>query len=421
MRLKPRLLARDALAGVLATGVLIPSALAYALLAGLPPEAGLAALVLPPLVYGLLASSRYISVSPTGQVSALVAIGVGGLAAGDPVRYAALAATLALMVGGLLVAAGLLRLGFLTDFISRPVLIGYGLGAALTVITSQLPALLGLKVDGIRFSQVFPRLLGALDGLRPLPALFGLGCLAVYFIARRWVRVLPPALVTLGVAAVVVAGFHLDERGLAVVGALPRGRLTLGLPAISLADARALLPVALVIFLLVFLDSNSLGRGLATKHDAPLNVNRELHALGAMNVAAGLVAAFPVSANSSSSRIYEVLGARTFVARLVTTAIAAGALFLAPSFPNLSRAALAVVVIGTVVEAVDWRASRGVWHFSHQEAFLGGVAFMGVLTLGLVLGMLLAAIASILLLIYRAAHPNIVQLGEAPDHPEGFG
>jgi high affinity sulfate transporter 1 len=388
--------------------------------AGLPPETGLIALVLPTIAYALLASSRYISVGPTTQVSILVAAGIGGLAAGDSARQAMLATMLALLVGAMLLMAAILRLGFLTEFISRPVFIGYGLGTALTVIASQLAPLIGLKVQGIRFSWVVPQLLARVDDLRLEPALFGLGCIVLYFLFKRWVPLVPSPIVTLAAGSLAVAWLHLTERGIAVVGRLPKGRLALTLPSLSLEDMRALLPSALVISLLILISSNSLGRSLARKHGEALQPNRELLGLGFANVTAAMFAAFPVSSNSSSSRLYEALRCRTDLARVVTAGVAAALLLMAPSFPNMSRAALAAVVMGAVIEGVDWRAPLVVWRFSHREAFFCGVALGGVLLLGLVRGMLLAVVLTLLSLMYSSARPHVAELGAAPDDPEHF-
>lgn len=417
---EPRRLARDALAGVVAAGVLAPSALGHALIAGVPPEAGLTALVLPTIVYALLSSSRYISIGPRAQVSVIVAAGIGGLAAGDPTRQAMLAATLALLVGAILLMGAILRLGFLAEFISRPVFIGYGLGTALTVLASQLGPLLGLKVQGIRFSSLVPQLLARVDDLRIVPALFGLGCIALYLLIKRWVPLVPAPIVTLAAGSLAVAWLHLMERGIAVVGRLPHGRLALTRPSLRLEDLPALLPSALVISLLIFISSNSLGRSLSRKHGEPLQPNKELLALGFANVAAALVSAFPVSTNNSSTRLYEALRCRTDLARVVTAGVAAALLLIAPSFPNMSRAALAAVVMGAVLEGIEWRNPLVVWRFSRRETFFCWVALGGVLLLGLVPGMLLAVVLTLLSLLYSSARPHTAELGAAPDDPEHF-
>lgn len=412
-------LGRDVLAGVGAASVIIPGALGYALLAGLPPQAGLGAVVLPTLVYLLLGSKR-IFMGPTANVSALVGAGLGGLAAGDASRQLALAATLGLLVGAMLLAAGLLRLGHLTDFISRPVLIGYGLGSVLTVITSQLGPLLGVKLQGVQFVSLVVQLASRLEALRPLPVLFGLGCAACYFLVWRLAPRFSPAAVTLVVATGLVALTDLGERDLAVVGQIPHGTLALSLPTFTLVDARALFPSAFVIFLLVFLDSNRVARSMSQKYGEPLRPNQELCAQGVVNAVAGVSGGFPVSASSSYSRVYESFRGPTRRARLVTALLSAGVLLLAPTFPNLSRAALAAIVMGASVEGVDWSAPAKVWRFSRWEFGFLGVAAVGVLGLGLIPGMLLAVGLSVLALLHAAARPHTARLGVDPRDPELF-
>jgi sulfate permease, SulP family len=413
------MLRQDVWAGLLSAFVIIPSAFGYAHLAGLAPDSGLYALIWSGLVFTLLTTSREAAVGPTARVSMLVAAALtSALAGAAPARAQAWAQVLSLMVGAMLLVAAALRLGALTRFFSRPVLIGYGLGSAVVILSSEFSKVLGLEAHGLNM----PRLLA--DGwaqraeLQAVPVIFGLGCLATLLVLKRLVPAFAFVLLLVG-ATVLIALTGLDARGVRVVGELPAAA---GVPQLILSpgELRALLPGALALFTVVFLSSTSTERSLAHAHGHQIRTNHELVALGAMNVASGLGGGFVVSTNSSDSRLLEASRAQTPVAGLAVIALSAATLAIGPTLRNLPEAALAAVVIVSIAEGVDWRAPARVWRFNRQEFIHSVAAFVGVLTVGLIPGLLMAAILSVLVLLRGASRPHTAQLGVDPQDRNHF-
>jgi sulfate permease, SulP family len=413
----------DLLAGLTTAAVVVPQAVAYASLAGLPVQVGLYVAIVPMVAYALLGTSRPLSVSSTSTISILTA---GALveagAADDPGRAAATAALLALLVAGILVAAGVLRLGFLADFISSPVLAGFKAGMGLVIAASQLGKVLGVPVEGESFFAKVWSALRQLGDADPATVALALGGLAVLLGLRRWAPRVPGPLVVVVVGIALVGLADLEERGVALVGPVSGGLPRFELP--GLAGAGALLPAAAGIALMSFTESISAARAFAARTDPPLDADRELLALGAANLGAGLFQAYPAGGGTSQTAVNDAAGARTRFAGVVTAAAAVLALtLLAPLLADLAQAILGAIVLVAAIGLVDLAPLRRIRTIRRRDYVLGLVALVGVLAFGVLRGVLVAVLISLLMLLYELNHPQIVAGERAPGllvvRPEG--
>lgn len=413
----------DLLGGLTVAAYLVPQVLAYAVVAGLPPVAGLWAAAAALVVYPLLGSSRLLSIGPESTTALLTAVAIAPLAAGDPGRYAALAAGLALVVGVVCVLARLARLAFLADLLSRPVLVGYLAGIAAIMIISQLEPLTGVSVEGDGALEEVVSFATGLDqvhlptlavGLTVL-ALLGLGA----FVAPR----APVPLMAVLLAAGAVAVFGLDERGVATIGAVPAGLPLPGLPAITPTDYGSLLLPALGVAVVGYTDVVLTGRAFADRDGddrtaTPLDADRELLALGGANLASGLVGAFPVSSSGSRTALGDATGARSQLHSVVVL-LAVGAVLLAGGrvLEALPRAALGALVVYAALRLIDVHEFRRIAHFRRSELLLSLATVAAVLALGVLYGVLAAVGLSLLDLVRRIARPHSAVLGFAPGVP----
>jgi SulP family sulfate permease len=413
----------DLLAGLTTAAVVIPQAVAYASLAGLPVQVGLYVATVPMAAYALLGSSRPLSVSSTSTISILTA---GALteagAAGDAGRAAATAALLALLVGGILVAAGALRLGFLADFISSPVLAGFKAGMGLVIAASQLGKVLGVPVEGQEFFAKVWSALTQLGDANPATVALALGGLAVLLALRRWAPKVPGPLVVAVAGIALGALTDLEGRGVALVGPVRGGLPRFELP--SLSGSVALLPAAAGIALMSFIESISAARAFAAKTDPPVDADRELLALGAANLGAGLFQAYPAGGGTSQTAVNDGAGAKTRLAGVVTAAVTVLALtLLAPLLADLPQAILGAIVLVAAIGLVNLAPLRRIRAIRQRDFWLGLVALVGVLVLGVLRGVLEAVVISLLVLLHELDHPRIVAGERAPGllviRPEG--
>jgi sulfate permease, SulP family len=398
----------DLLAGLTTAAVVVPQAVAYASLAGLPVEVGLYVAIVPMVAYALLGTSRPLSVSSTSTISILTADAlVEAGAADDPGRAAATASLLALLVAGILVAAGLLRLGFLADFISSPVLAGFKAGMGLVIAASQLGKVLGVPVEGGNFFAQAWSALRQVGDANPATVALALGGLAVLLGLRRWAPRVPGPLVVVVVGIALVGLADLEERGVALVGPVSGGLPRFELP--DLAGAGALLPAAAGIALMSFTESISAARAFAARTDPPLDADRELLALGAANLGAGLFQAYPAGGGTSQTAVNDAAGARTRFAGVVTAVAALLALtVLAPLLADLAQAILGAIVLVAAIGLVDLAPLRRIRTIRRRDYVLGLVALVGVLAFGVLRGVLVAVLISLLVLLYELNHPQIV-------------
>ncbi|KOU22773.1 SulP family inorganic anion transporter [Streptomyces sp. WM6368] len=405
----------DVLAGFTVAAYLVPQVMAYAGVAGLPPVAGLWAVLPAMLLYALSGTSRLLSVGPESTTALMTAVAVGPLAAGDPTRYAALAAALALVVGLLCLVAWTVRLGFLADLLSRPVLIGYLAGVAFIMIVDQLPRLTGTSGSGSGF---FPQLLSFLHHLGDLhrpTTLIAAGCLLLLFTLPLLGRALPGPLLVLVLATAVVAVFALDEdRGIAVIGAVPTGLPGFALPRPT--DLADLVLPALGVLLVGYTDVVLTARAFARHDDPhPLDSNRELLALGAANIGAGVLHGFPVSSSASRTALADSSEAHTQVYSLVGTAcVSAVLLFLGPLLAHTPSAALGAIVVYAAVRLVEVGEFRRLASFRRREFLLALGCGLGVLAFGILYGVLLAVALSVAELLMRVARPHDAVEGMVP-------
>ena len=403
---------RDLTAALTVAALAIPSAMAYAELAGATPVAGLYALLLPTIAYAFLGSSRQLIVGPEGSLSALVAAAVLALAAAGGAEASELAALLALMVGACFVIARLLRVGWIADYLSRPVLVGYIHGVAVVLIIGQLGKLLGLDIDAV---DPLPQLVEVVRELGDASwTTFAVGAiaLAVLLPLRFAAPRVPAALIVVigGIAASAAIG--LAAEGVAVVGEIPSGLPEIEVPSPPVADALQLVPAALGLFLVSFADEILTARSFAGRNDEHVDVGAELLAMGAANVAAGLTQAMPVGASGSRTAVNDAMGARSQIAGLLAAgAVVLVLLFLTAPIADLPKAVLGAVIVAAAFGLIEPAAWRELWAADRVELAIAAVAAAGVIVVGVLQAIAFAAGLAIIDVVRRSARPHDAVLG----------
>lgn len=425
-------LSGDVVAGVIVTVMLIPQSLAYALLAGLPPEVGLYASILPIIAYAFLGSSMTLAVGPVAVASLMTASALQPLAATGSADYVALAMLLSLLSGGMLLVFGALRLGFLAHFLSHPVISGFISGSAILIAVGQLKHLLGVQAGG---ASVFNTLIQLVQGIPHTNGVtLGLGAGSVLFLvmARRY---LAPLLVRAGVSTqladiasklapmlavivstVLVALWRWDETaGVSIVGVVPQGLPTLGLPDLSASAIGQLWLPALLISLVGFVESVSVAQSLALKRQQRISPNRELLGLGAANVASALSGGFPVTGGFARSVVNFAAGANTPLAGVIS-AVLMGAVIAAMTglFHYLPHAVLAATIVVAVVSLIDVQTLREAWRYDKADALSLLATAAGVIVFGVEVGILTGVALSLGTLVWRSSHPHIAVVGRIP-------
>ncbi len=408
----------DLLAGVTVAAYLVPQVMAYAEVAGLPAVVGLWAVVAPLLVYALLGSSRQLSIGPESTTALMTAAAIGALGAGDPERYASLAAALALAVGTVSLLGYVGRLGFLADLLSRPVLVGYMAGIAVLMVVSQLGKLSGMTVGGETPLEQAGYTLAHLGDFRlPTVTLAGV-VLVLLLLGQHYRPTWPNPLLVMVLAAAAVALLDLEEQGIAVVGSVPRGLPVPGLPDVDLATVVELFVPAVGVALVGYTDNVLTGRAFASKHHQHIDAHQEFLALGVANVAAGLTHAFPVSSSGSRTVIGDALGSRSQLYSLVTLAtVLVTMVFLGPVLAAFPMAALGGVVVFAAIRLVDVGELRRIAAFRRSELLIALTTAGSVLVLGVLPGIGVAISLSIVEVLRRVARPHDGILGYAPDVP----
>ena len=406
---------KDLVAGVVLTAVLVPVGMGYSEAAGLPAIFGLYATIVPLLAYAILGPSRILVLGPDSALAGLIAATILPLTGGDVDRAVALAGLLAVLSGLMCMAAGLARLGFITDLLSKPVRYGYLNGIALTVLIGQMPKVLGFPVKGENLLQESRGLVqGILGGsTNGMACSIGLACLLVIFGFKRWAPKIPGTLVAVVAATLLVALFRLSElAGVAVVGPMPQGLPAFRMPVLSPGDMGPLLAGATAIALVAFADMSVLSRTFGLRGGYEVDSNQELVALGAANVAAGLFQGFSVSSSASRTPVAESAGAKTQVTGVVGAACIALLLIFAPSLlRDLPNAALGAVVISACVALVEISGVLRLYRLRRGEFALSLVCFLGVALLGVVQGIFIAVGLALLAFIWRAWRPYDAVLG----------
>ena len=406
-------LRHDLAAGLILTAVLIPAGIGYAEASGLPAVTGLYATIVPLLAYALVGPSRLLVLGPDSSLAPIIAVSVAPLAAGDPDRAVALAGLLALMMGVLLVLGGFLRLGFVTDLLSKPIRLGYLNGIVIVVILGQLPKLFGFSVaDGSAVDDVRGFVVGMSDGdSSALATALGVGALAgIIGVGIRWRRA--AAVVAAVVASIVVTAVAGWRDDIPVVGALPSGLPAPALAGLTWGDARALLGPALGIALIAFADTSVLSRVFAARHDFRVSGDDEMRAIGAANIASGAFGGFPVSASSSRTPVAEQAGARTQLTGIVAAVALVGFVLFAPDLTSyLPSSVVAAVVIVAASSLVDVHTFATLLRVDRLDAALAGVAFLGVVLVGVLEGIVIAVALSLLAFVNQAWRPYRAELG----------
>ena len=410
----------DLMGGVTVTAYLIPQVMAYSALAGLAPQAGLAVIVVAMVLYALVGSSRLLSVGPESTTALMTAAVLAPLAAGDPVRYATLAAMLALLVGLYALLSGVLRLGFIGDLLSRPVLIGYMAGVAVIMISSQLGKITGVDVDGDTFLEDIGSFAGNTlrDGVSWPTLAIGVAVAGLLlFFTPRYPKV-PVPLVVMLLATAVVAVFDLTAQGVTTVGDVSFDGMNVGLPSLDTTDLGILLLPALGIFVVGYTDNILTARAFATRSRTRVHNNQEFLAMGTANVGSSLVGGFPVSSSASRTSIAEASGARSqlysLVAAVLTIIAVVAFSSVIAAFPS---AALGGVVVYAAIRLIDVGEFRRLWRFRRREFLLAIFATAGVLLFDILYGVLAAVAISVVELLTRVARPHAAVLGQAPDVP----
>ncbi|WP_394428748.1 SulP family inorganic anion transporter [Streptomyces sp. SGAir0957] len=417
-------LVKDVVAGIVLSTLLVPQGMAYAELAGLPPITGLYTSVLCLLAYAVVGPSRILVLGPDSSLGPMIAATVVPLVAagGDPDRAVALASVLALMVGGITLLAGVARLGFVADLISKPTMIGYMNGLALTILIGQLPKLFGFSTDADGLVDEIGAFADALGDGETVPAAVtvGLGCIALILLLQRWLPKVPAVLVMVVLAVTASLAFDLDEHGVRTVGRLPEGLPPFTVPHIGWDDVGPLCAGALGIALVSLADTISNASAFAARTGQEVRGNDEMIAIGTANAAAGLFQGFPVSTSGSRTAVAERAGAKSQVTGVVGAALILLMLVLLPGlFRDLPQPALAAVVITASLSLADLPGTRRLWRQRKAECCLSIAAFLGVALLGVLQGIAVAVGLSILNVFRRAWWPYSTELGRVPGL-EGF-
>ena len=417
-------LLKDVIAGVVLTTLLVPQGMAYAELAGLPPITGLYTSILCLLGYAAFGPSRILVLGPDSSLGPMIAATILPLMAanGDAKRAVALASVLAIMVAAIMILAAVAKLGFIADLISKPTMIGYMNGLALTILIGQLPKLLGFKVEADGLIQ---EITGFVKGLAngdavPAAATVGIAAVVLIVVLQRWLPKIPAVLIAVVLAIAATRSFHLADHGVSLVGVLPKGFPPLTIPSVRLSDLGLLFAGALGIALVSLADTISTASAFAARTGQEVRGNGEMIGIGAANLAAGLFQGFPVSTSGSRTAVAERSGAKTQLAGVTGAALIILMIVLVPGlFRNLPQPALAAVVITAALSLADIPATVRLWRQRKAEFLLSIAAFLGVALLGVLPGIVIAVVLSILNVFRRAWWPYATVLGRV-EGVEGY-
>jgi high affinity sulfate transporter 1 len=416
------LLRYDVIAGATIWGLLVPEMIAYSGLAGLPPQAGLYTLLVSLAAYAVLGSSRHLVVAGTSASAVVLASGVADLAPRTAAEYATLGAGMVLLCGAMFLVAGVLRLGFIARFLSRPVMDGFIFGLAVFVTVSQLPKLLGIeKGDGDTFQQLW-HIVTNLGDASGLTVLVGVAGLAVLIGCERYAPRVPGGLVLLLAGIGISAAFGLSDHGVAIVGDVPSGLPSVSVPDIPASDVYAMLGAAAGMTLVIFSESLGAAENFAAKHGYEIDPDQEMVALGAVNLGAGMVGGIAAGGSLSQTAVNDGAGARSELSPIVASVLAlVTILVLTPLFTDLPEAVLAALIIHAVSRL--WKVAELRRYYAERrfEFWLGVLTLAGVLVLDVLPGLVIGVVSMILLVVYHASRAQLSVLGAAPDGVGGYG
>lgn len=400
---------REALAGVTLLAIAVPLNIGYAQIAGVPVTAGLYALVVPAIVYALLVSSRQLVASPDAAAAALVASSIGGLAAAGSGDYLTMAMAQAILCGVMFLLASAFRLGFVADFLSKPILIGFVGGLALDILVSQIAKMFGIKIDsGDEFGAKVVALVTGFGDLSPGSLAIAAAAAALLIVGRRFAKAVPWALIVLVAATMVVTVTDLQDKGVAVLGKVDAGLPSLTWPALDLATWLALVPSALALTMVTTAEGLLVARSYAEKHGTRDVPDRDLLAFGASNIASGLSGSIAVGSSTSRTAAMDQAGSRT---QLPTLIVAVGTLFLllfgTSLLTNIPLPAIGAVVAVAILPLLGVKELSLLWRQDHFEFVIGIVCFLSTLLIGAIPGIFIALILALLNVAKRAANPSV--------------
>lgn len=410
-------LRQELIAGLTVAALLVPQGMAYALLAGLPPVMGLYASILPMIVYALAGSGRQTSVGPVTVDSLMLLLGLSTLATAGSGSFIALAVLLTAMIGAIQLAMGALRLGFLVNFLSYPVLAGFTSAVAVITVIGQLSHVFGISLkQQSELYRTAADVVAHAGDANPITVAIAAGCMAVLWAVRHWAPTAPGALALVVVCTALAYALGLDARGVSVLGPVPGGFPHLSVPTMPWSDVRQLMPLALTMALVGFAQTISVGKSLGNKFGYDIDANRELTALGLSNLTSSVSQGYAVSGSLARSALNAAAGARTQVAALISAlCVGITTLLFTPLFRYLPAATLAAILIVSSLRLIDTREIRYLFKVKVTEGILLVFTFVATLALGIMPGLLLGIVASILLFITLNTRPNTAILGRLPN------
>lgn len=418
---KKAFLKGDLSAGLTVGVMLIPQGMAYSMLAGLPPIYGLYASIFPLILYAIFGTSRQLAVGPVAMVSLLVAAGVGAIAAQGTEQYLALAILLAFMVGVVQLLMGVFRLGFLVNFLSHPVISGFTSAAALIIGFSQLKHLLGFNLPRNDYiHEIIVDAVANISHVNFLTLLVGLTAIALILFIKKVKFFLPGPLLAVVFGILAVWGLGLYDQGVKIVGEVPQGLPGFGFPVLDFNNIQSLLPIALTISFIGFMESIAVAKAIQKKHnDYKVEPNQELIGLGMANIGGSLFQAFPTTGGFSRTAVNDQNGAKTGMASIISALlIVLTLLFLTPLFYYLPQAILASVIMVAVFGLIDVKEARFLWKTDRSDFWMLSATFIGTLFLGIEEGILIGVVLSLGIIIYRTTTPHFAVLGKIPGKPD---
>lgn len=407
----------DLMAGLTVGVMLIPQGMAYALIAGLPPEYGLYASLIPLVVYSLLGTSRQLAVGPVAMDSLFVAITVSAMAVAGSEHYIELAILLALMIGAMQLVFGLIRLGFLVNFLSRPVVVGFTTAAALIISLNQVKYIFGTPIP--RSNQVHTLVMNigeALGNIHPATFIFGVLAIGLILAMKKWAKKIPSSLVLVVIGTLLVYALGWHESGISVVGVIPSGLPVPQVPSFTSEEVMSLLPAAFALSLIAFMEAISVAKAIESRQDQyKINANQELIALGLSNIVGSLFRSYPVTGGFSRTAVNYDAGAKTGLAGIISAAvILITLLFLTDLFYFLPHVVLAAIIIVAVSGLIDLVVPVKLWKTDKKEFAMYAVTLITTATVGIMEGIIVGVLLSLVLLIYKVSTPHMAVVGKFP-------
>ena len=407
----------DVIAGITVSVMLIPQSMAYALLAGLPPIYGLYASIVPLLLYAFFGTSRQLSVGPVALASILVLAGLSQLAEPGSPAFIQFAIVTALLAGIIQVFLGVFRLGFLIKFLSHSVIAGFTSAAALIIAFSQLKSIFGIQHSGgNKIHEILHTLFTSIEQTH-FPTLFlGLGGIIVILLIKKINKALPSALIITIAGILVVYSFSLDQKGVAILGQVPKGLPAFSVPQVTLSEAIQLMPLALTICLISFIESLAIAKTLQAKHkDYRVRPNQELLALGITKIGGAFFQAFPTTGSFSRSAINDEAGAKTGISSIIAAAMVVSTLlFFTPLIYYLPKAILAAIIVMAVIGLINFKEAIHLWHLDKRDFWAFIITFIITLLVGIQEGVFAGVILSVSIILYQSTKPYVAVLGRLP-------